>query len=278
MTKQGCKIAIITEPPSYGFDFLKKIKSPVSREDKIKAKKLYTKGFEYEVKCQLLEAAKSYRKAQELCPKIKEYGLAWQLCLFHHRYIEEAKKHLQMGAASKLHNAYGNHLMATGYIQTKKYDKAETHFIQAIKLAPTNSVYLWDYAEFLNKIHRLKKAMHYYRKSIKYRPNYVRNIYDFSLILMGIKHYTEAIKYLSAAHTLSPRNHNIIYSLGVCFKKKGNIRDAEKYFRLGIKINPDSIMGWSELIEILLETGRTEEAKICQDQYDKMCEDIEDVY
>ena len=73
MTKQGCKIAIITEPPSYGFDFLKKIKSPVSREDKIKAKKLYTKGFEYEVKCQLLEAAKSYRKAQELCPKIKEY-------------------------------------------------------------------------------------------------------------------------------------------------------------------------------------------------------------
>ena len=75
------------------------------------------------------------------------------------------------------------------------------------------------------------------------------------------KLYSRAFKNLSKAHKLDKNNPDILNYMGFTSRKIGNFDEAEKYYLMGLKMNPNH-NGINEYLgELYVQTNRIDKAK-----------------
>ena len=73
--------------------------------------------------------------------------------------------------------------------------------------------------------------------------------------------YDQALSYLYKANKEKPSDPNIYGYLGFVLNKKGNLIDAEIYYKLGLEINPTHIKINKYAGELYVKTNRVNKAK-----------------
>ena len=73
--------------------------------------------------------------------------------------------------------------------------------------------------------------------------------------------YNQALNYLYKANKERPGDPDIYSYLGFVLNKKGNLIDAEIYYKLGLEINPNHIKINKYFGELYVKTNRVNEAK-----------------
>lgn len=76
----------------------------------------------------------------------------------------------------------------------------ECYFQRAIHFSPDDSVTYSLYAYYLRKMEHLDDAVKYYQKALELDPENAKFAYAFSLLLIDLKRYEEAVNYAKIAY------------------------------------------------------------------------------
>jgi tetratricopeptide (TPR) repeat protein len=76
----------------------------------------------------------------------------------------------------------------------------ECYLQRAIHFNPQDPVIYTLYGYYLQKIGKLEDAVKYYEKAIKINPINAKTAYSFSLLLIELKRYDQALKYAKVAY------------------------------------------------------------------------------
>ena len=76
----------------------------------------------------------------------------------------------------------------------------ECYLQRAIHFSPDDAVVYSLYGHYLRKIGHLEDAVKYYEKALELNPESAKFAYSFSLLLIDLKRYEEAVKYAKIAY------------------------------------------------------------------------------
>ena len=105
-------------------------------------------------------------------------------------------------------NAVAQHYIAVLYQQLGEFDKAESHFHQALELTPENSDLLNNYGVFLCNAKKYQQAYPYFDKVLK--------------------------------DPLYPAKGSVYENVGLCAQAQGDISRAEENLKFALRLNPQS--------------------------------------
>ncbi len=89
----------------------------------------------------------------------------------------------------------------------------------------------------------------------------VRQINDDGVFLYQRGEYAGAREDFEFALTLKPGDPGLTYNVGQCYEHQGNAKKAEESYKLCLNKDPNHLQGQSALIKLLVNQGRTSEAK-----------------
>ena len=105
-------------------------------------------------------------------------------------------------------NAVAQHYIAVVYQQLGEFDKAESHFRQALELTPENSDLLNNYGVFLCNDKKYQQAYPYFDKVLN--------------------------------DPLYPAKGSVYENVGLCAQAQGDISKAEENLKFALRLNPQS--------------------------------------
>ncbi len=156
-------------------------------------------------------------------------------------YLELCKKKVKQNP-----NAFSYYELGVLYKENKKYDDAIKSFKEAIKLNPKHSMALYE----LGIIHEQQKnyddAIKYYTESLRVKEN------SEAFQSLGICYFKkgmlkEAYRNLVKAMLLNPNKFTIYNSIGAVLEKSGNYDSAIQMLEIATKLNPKNIIGFYNL-------------------------------
>lgn len=113
----------------------------------------------------------------------------------------------------------------------------------AVKYAPDNAKYSFEYAKALMRQGKYKKAIQEFNKTTELDKYYPRLDYFMALSYFRYTKYEEAEKYITRYRKIMPNNDEAIWLAGHTFKEKGDYEKAIEVFNVGIK-NGKQIAGF----------------------------------
>lgn len=132
---------------------------------------------------------------------------------------------------------------------------------KALERLPNNPELLYDHgmaAERIDKIDVMERSM---RKLIELRPDHAHahNALGYTLADRNMR-LDEALKLITRALELLPKDPHIIDSMGWVLYRQGKLVEAEKYLRQAFEIKPEAEVA-THLGEVLWQQGKTAEAR-----------------
>ena len=139
--------------------------------------------------------------------------------------------------------------LANGYFHSNSIDLAIRELITALDIDATHpdSRYLYGFLLFGRK--RYEEAAEHFRKALQAQPDFyaARNILGAT--------YIELERYFDAIATLEPLVREPRYTtpyhaynnLGLAYLKQGDLRQADKNFRMAVFVNPKFCQGYRNL-------------------------------
>ncbi len=139
--------------------------------------------------------------------------------------------------------------LANGYFHSNSVDLSIRELISALEIDPlhADSRYLYGFLLFGRK--RFEEAAEHFRKALQAKPDFyaARNILGAT--------YIELERYYDAIATLEPLLREPRYTtpyhaynnLGLAFLRQGDLRQADKNFRMSIFVNPKFCQGYRNL-------------------------------
>jgi tetratricopeptide (TPR) repeat protein len=127
--------------------------------------------------------------------------------------------------------------------------------------------YAWHTGE--GRTPDLTKALRFYRQAIKADPDLFEAFSNAGLIYIALEDYKNAEYYLGQAIRLAREREDIDVGaeakvssdMGSCYYKWGDYREAEKWFRGAIRIDPGLSEARYNLINLMLKEERREEVQ-----------------
>ncbi|MDH3947841.1 MAG: type IV pilus biogenesis/stability protein PilW [Gammaproteobacteria bacterium] len=152
-------------------------------------------------------ATKTDRETQD-SNDASDYNAQLGLAYINQGRYEIAQNKLKKAIEQNPDNAVAHHYMAELYRRLGEFDKAETHFKEALDLAPKNSSLLNNYGVFLCDAKKYKEAYTYFDKVLK--------------------------------DPLYPSKGSVYENIGLCAQSEGNLKTAEENLRFALRLNPQS--------------------------------------
>ncbi len=139
--------------------------------------------------------------------------------------------------------------LANGYFHSGSVDLAIRELIAALEVQPmhADSRYLYGFILFGRK--RYEEASEHFRKALQAKPDFyaARNILGATYIEM--ERYFDAIAVLEVL-TREPRYttpYHAYNNLGLAYLRQGDLKQAEKNFRMAVFVNPKFCQGYRNL-------------------------------
>lgn len=154
-----------------------------------------------------------------------------------------------------------NHLGAA-FKARNEFDKAITHFKQAIRINPLHASALSNLGAAWAEKGNTSKAIDYYNKALEIDPNRFSTHYNLALGLMAQGRVNEAVKHYRKVLRLNPRHAEAHNNYGVILANQGHIDDAEFHFSEALRLKPDYCQAHYNMGLILYRKGEKRRAMI----------------
>lgn len=129
------------------------------------------------------------------------------------------------------------------------------------KLAKSKTEKKWAYNLWANIVKKDKgtdAAIEFYKYALKDDPDFVLAHRNLGFTYFSIDSFELAIKHFEASANLDTDNvFNANNVLAICYKKLGDSKTAETYYKKNISQFPSSVWGYRNYSEFLLERGDT---------------------
>lgn len=137
--------------------------------------------------------------------------------------------------------------------------KADASAQQALKL--NDKLALSHIALARVKMHmgQNEEALRLYEKALNLDPDNVFGLYGSVMVLRKLKRYDEAIKLAINGLERFPHERMFAEEAGIVYFEQNQYSEAEKFFRLSIKIQPDSVFSYANLNNALVKQNRDAE-------------------
>ncbi|MBD3420352.1 MAG: tetratricopeptide repeat protein [Chitinivibrionales bacterium] len=162
-------------------------------------------------------------------------------------------------------NIYAN--MGVAYEQLGQNRKAIEALSQAVNLDPGNVDARLNLASMYAAMNRHNEAINQFKQVISLDGSNPVALTNLAKLLVGKKQLTEAKHYLREAIAYEPNNADAHWELAnIYWKQDKNYKDAEKEYRIAIRIEPTSQVYYNNLGLMLEEQKKKDEAiKVYED-------------
>ncbi|BBB58366.1 hypothetical protein UNDKW_0093 [Undibacterium sp. KW1] len=154
-------------------------------------------------------------------------------------------------------------------IYTSRYDsdkqdevilqKADASAQQALKLNDKLAISHIAVARVNSQMGKNDKALEEYEKALKLDPDNIFASFGRIIALRKMKQYEDAIRYAKSGLERFPQERMFAEELGIIYFEKSNYSLAENFFRLSIKIQPDTVFAYANLNNTLVKQNRDDE-------------------
>jgi Flp pilus assembly protein TadD len=172
-------------------------------------------------------AVRLYRRGLELEPENVELLNAIGFALFQQGNSREAVAELERALAIDPRHWKAHNNMALASIDLGELELAEAHYRESLEIQPQPAIHN-DLGVVLERMGLQEEAVSEYRKALRLDPR------------------------SSAAHT----------NLGISEARAGDYAEAEKHLRAALETDPDSAAARKALAQVLVSTGRGDEARL----------------
>lgn len=137
--------------------------------------------------------------------------------------------------------------------------KADASAQQALKLDDKLALSYVALARVSSQMGKNEIALKIYEKALSLDPDNLFASYGRVSVLKKIKRYDEAIKFGNNGLEKFPLERMFAEELGAIYFEQNKNVEAEKYFRLSIKIQPDSVFAYANLNNTLVKQNKDDE-------------------
>lgn len=137
--------------------------------------------------------------------------------------------------------------------------KADASSQQALKLNDKLALSQIAYGRVRNEMGNADLALNAYEKALIFDPDNIFASYGKVTALRKLKRYVDAIQFATKGLEKFPQERVFAEELGVIYFEQGKFEEAEKFFRLSIKIQPDAVFAYANLNNALVKQNKNEE-------------------
>lgn len=137
--------------------------------------------------------------------------------------------------------------------------KADASAQQALKLNDKLALSHIALARVQGHLGKYEIALSEFEKALAFDPDNIFASYGKASVLRKMKRFEDAIKLSSDGLHKFPNERIFAEELGVAYFEQAKYIEAEKFFRLSIKIQPDSVFGYANLNNALVKQNKDEE-------------------
>ena len=157
---------------------------------------------------------------------------------------------------SVTHSIFGNLMGKKG-----RFDQAEFHFKEALRLYPKLSIAHSEYGYLLYLLKRFDEAEVQFKEALKLESNNAQTHINYAILLDSLKRPFEAVFHCEEALRLDPNNPIYHITCGTALMNCKRIDDAELHFRKALEMKPDLIVANFGYGKLLVNLKRFVEAK-----------------
>lgn len=154
-------------------------------------------------------------------------------------------------------------------VNEEKGDSLTAAFLykQVVGDDPTRARAHWGLARHYLATGDMIRARTHLEKTAKLWPKHVGSRYNLGVLHLSQENSREAGRWLSEAYKLDRSNPNVLEQLGLLFEKKGNTKDAVRYWQKTLILRKDSTVAkeklslyLAQLVDSLIEAGEYDKA------------------
>lgn len=131
--------------------------------------------------------------------------------------------------------------------EKQKAEEAKQSIDEALRLQPRHPRAMTALGVYNLKLCRLEKAKAEFQRAMQKDRSLAAPRYNFGGTLWLEGKSKEALKYLEEARRLEPKNHRILFSLGIVQLKEGQHKEAAKTLEAAKTEDPSSVEIWEAL-------------------------------
>lgn len=144
------------------------------------------------------------------------------------------------------------------YMNIKKYDEAYRILSESLKINPDNASFLM--AELLFKNNQFEKALSYYQRALKSKPENPDIYSKLSIIMYQLSDTDKAIEYAKSCLKYKPDFAEAHNNLGTYLLKKQNLAESKYHFLQAVNLTPSNIYYRLNLAHIYLDLGELDKS------------------
>lgn len=193
-----------------------------------------------EQKAMLAEAVKELNTAKEM--GANEAMIHSTLSVLHVQTGDLDKAMEHANAALEKNNKNPDVHLIKGVLHFKKgeKDQAMKELDISIEQKGKNAEARNTKADMMFSAGKVDEALEEYQKALKDDSNYHQARMGIANILISKQKWSEAQEHLDKANETRPGDANILYSLGICYEKSGNIPAAIQKFNEGVMVDTNA--------------------------------------
>jgi tetratricopeptide (TPR) repeat protein len=121
----------------------------------------------------------------------------------------------------------------------QKNPLAEQYYLNAINISPNSEEAIYNLGIYYQENEKYDRAIETYTTLLKINPRHFDAHFNIATIdTRWLKKYDEALTHFSQAIEIDPKNARGYFGRGVCYKKMGNLKNAEADFRTALQMDP----------------------------------------
>ena len=159
-----------------------------------------------------------------------------------------------------------NHFLGVLRFQQGRNDEALKHISAALKLQPSNTAALANYALVLVTMGRLEQALASYDKALAIKPDYVDALVNRGNILVELKRFDEALASYDKALAIKPDYVDLLKNRAIVLVKLNRLDEALASYDKALAIKPDYVEALANRGSVLTMLKRHDEALASYDR------------
>lgn len=162
--------------------------------------------------------------------------------------------------------------LGLGYLRQKDNDAARLHLNKALEIDSASAGALNGMALVYQAESQNDKAEEHYLRALRADPNFSQARNNYGAFLFGKERYKEALKQFQiVTEDISyPLRSMVLVNYGRTALRLGQLDEAKRAFNQAIGVNYKTAPAYLELADIAFNAGNYPEAKSYHDQYSKL--------